>query len=79
MGSDTDVIRADQAAKLTGLTVHRLRHWDRTGFFVPSFAAKNRRSPFSRVYSFKDLLSLRLGSERAGKLSAKAARLVAAR
>jgi DNA-binding transcriptional MerR regulator len=63
MGSDTDVIRAfteDQAARLTGLTVHRLRHWDRTGFFVPSFAAKNRRSPFSRVYSFKDLLSLQI-------------------
>lgn len=50
----------EQASRLAGLTVHRLRHWDRTGFFVPSFAAENRRSPFSRVYSFRDLLSLQV-------------------
>ena len=50
----------EQAARLTGLTVHRLRHWDRTKFFVPSFAAENRRTAFSRVYSFKDLPSLQI-------------------
>ena len=50
----------EQAARLTGLTVHRLRHWDRTRFFVPCFAADNRRTPFSRVYSFRDLLSLQI-------------------
>lgn len=50
----------DQAARLTGLTVHRLRHWDRTGFFIPSLAAQDRRVPFSRVYSFRDLVSLQI-------------------
>ncbi|MDF1747584.1 MAG: DUF433 domain-containing protein [Alphaproteobacteria bacterium] len=50
----------DQASKLTGLTVHQLRHWDRTGFFTPSFAAENRRTAFSRIYSFRDLLSLQV-------------------
>lgn len=50
----------DQAAKLTGLTVHRLRHWARTGFFVPSFADEDVASPYSRVYSFSDLLALQV-------------------
>lgn len=58
-----DIISAfteEQAARLTGVTTHRLRHWDRTQFFVPSLAADNRRTPFSRVYSFRDLLSLQV-------------------
>ena len=50
----------EQAARLTGVTVHRLRHWDRTKFFMPSLAADNRRVPFSRIYSFRDLLSLQV-------------------
>src|ERR1700733_264617 len=50
----------EQAARLAGVTVHRLRHWDRTKFFVPSLAADNRRVPFSRIYSFRDLLSLQV-------------------
>ncbi len=50
----------DQAERLTGVTVHRLRHWDRTGFFAPSLAADNRRAPYSRIYSFRDLLSLKV-------------------
>jgi uncharacterized protein (DUF433 family) len=50
----------DQAERLTGVTVHRLRHWDTTGFFRPSLGADNRRQPFSRIYSFRDLLSLQV-------------------
>lgn len=50
----------EQAKRLTGVTVHRLRHWDRTGFFVPSLASAERRLPYSRVYSFRDLLSLQV-------------------
>lgn len=63
MPTPNNVIQAyseEQAASLTGLTVHRLRHWDRTKFFIPSLASDDRRSPFSRVYSFKDLLSLQI-------------------
>ena len=51
---------------LTGLTEHQLRYWDRTGFFVPSFASENRREPLSRVYSFKDVVSLRVLSKLKG-------------
>lgn len=50
----------EQASLLTGLTVHQLRHWDRTGFFTPQFADENRRNAYSRVYSFKDLVSLQI-------------------
>jgi uncharacterized protein (DUF433 family) len=50
----------EQTSRLTGLTVHRLRHWDKTKFFVPSLAADDRRNPYSRVYSFHDLLALQV-------------------
>ncbi len=49
----------EQVARLTGLTVDQLRYWDRTKFFVPSYADQNRRLPFSRIYSFKDIAALR--------------------
>jgi len=57
-----DVIAAfseEQVRRLTGLTKGRLRYWDRTGFFSPSHVAENRRIPFSRFYSFKDVVALR--------------------
>lgn len=60
--TDTNVISAlsaEQVSKLTGLSKARLFAWDRQGFFKPSFAATNRRLPFSRVYSFEDVLALR--------------------
>lgn len=50
---------ADQVERLTGLSGSRLREWDRTGFFAPAFAFENRRSPYSRIYSFKDVVGLR--------------------
>jgi len=50
----------DHVERLTGLSVHQLRHWDRTGFFTPAFADENRKVAFSRVYSFKDIASLRV-------------------
>lgn len=61
--SATTVIAAfseEQVERLTGITVGQLRYWDRTGFFVPCFAAENRRSPYSRIYSFKDVAALRV-------------------
>ena len=50
---------ADHVVKLTGLTHAQLRSWDRTGFFHPDYAYENRRSPYSRVYSFRDVVGLR--------------------
>lgn len=50
---------AEQVRKLTGLSDHQLRYWDKTGFFSPSYGEANRRRPFSRVYSFRDVVGLR--------------------
>lgn len=50
----------EDAVRLTGISLRQLRYWDRTGFFRPAFAAENRRVAFSRIYSFKDLVSLRV-------------------
>lgn len=50
----------EQVARLTGLTVAQLRYWDQTKFFVPSYADENRRVPYSRIYSFKDIAALRV-------------------
>lgn len=50
---------ADQVTHLTGLSSAQLRYWDATGFFEPQYASTNRRSPYSRMYSFKDVVGLR--------------------
>jgi len=58
----TEVVRAFSAnhvVRLTGLSHSQLRYWDETRFFRPRYASENRRSPFSRVYSFQDVVGLR--------------------
>lgn len=50
----------DQVERLTGVTVPQLRHWDRISFFVPSLAYEDRSQPLSRLYSFRDLVSLKI-------------------
>ena len=50
----------EQVEKLTGISRTQLKYWDRTAFYRPSFAANNRRSAYSRVYSFKDVIALRV-------------------
>lgn len=49
----------ESVERLTGLTAAQLRYWDRTGFFAPAYADENRRAPYSRIYSFKDVVGLR--------------------
>lgn len=50
----------EQTARLTGISQTQLRYWDRTGFFIPSLAYEDRRSAYSRVYSFRDIACLRV-------------------
>jgi len=62
MLKDKTVIRAfseEHAAALTGLSRGQLRAWDRAGFFQPNYAFEDRRSAYSRVYSFRDIVGLR--------------------
>lgn len=49
----------DIAARLTGLSGWQLRRLDVDGTFQPSLAQENRRRPYSRIYTFADLVSLR--------------------
>lgn len=50
---------AEHVSKLTGLSKWQLADWDRAGFFQPEHASPNRREPFSRVYSFQDVVGLK--------------------
>ncbi|WP_312472570.1 DUF433 domain-containing protein [Brucella sp.] len=63
MSTETKIVMAfteEQAEKLTGVSAAQLRSWDRTGFFVPALANKNRSLPLSRLYSFRDLVCLKV-------------------
>jgi uncharacterized protein (DUF433 family) len=60
--TENSVIRAfgaEHAARLAGLSQRQLSYWDQTGFFSPQYAFENRRSPYSRIYSFRDVVGLR--------------------
>lgn len=50
----------EHAQRLSGVSRHQLRRWDRIGFLRPSYGWENRRSPYSRIYSFRDIVSLRV-------------------
>lgn len=49
----------EHVERLTGLTKWQLRRWDRLGFFAPTYAYEDRHVPYSRIYSFKDVVGLR--------------------
>jgi len=59
MGPEPLAFSADQVCRLTGLSPRQLAFWDRTGFFSPAYVDEDRRRPFSRIYSFRDLVGLR--------------------
>lgn len=50
----------EQVARLTGISVGQLRYWDRTEFFQPEFAYIERKDAYSRIYSYLDVVSLRI-------------------
>jgi len=51
----------EQVSRLTGLSRGQLRSWNRRGFIRPEFkVGDNPRRPFTYIYSFRDLLKLRV-------------------
>lgn len=57
-----DVIGAfseEQATTLSGVSRAQLRRWDTTTFFIPSLADEQRKA-FGRIYSFRDIVALRV-------------------
>ncbi|NOY55016.1 MAG: MerR family transcriptional regulator [Actinobacteria bacterium] len=55
-----DGFTAQQASKLTGCTAHQLRYWDRVSLLEPSLQSTGGRPGVRRLYSFRDLVALRV-------------------
>lgn len=51
---------AQQASALTGCTAHQLRYWDTKNLVVPSIQGSGGRPGRRRLYSFRDLVALRV-------------------
>lgn len=51
---------AHQACKFTGCTPRQLRYWDQIGLVTPSVQATGGRPGVPRLYSFRDLIALRV-------------------
>lgn len=50
----------EHAARAAGISERRVRYWDHTNVLKPSLASHSiRHSPFSRIYSFQDIVGLR--------------------
>jgi uncharacterized protein (DUF433 family) len=50
----------EAASRLTGISMRQLRYWDSEGFFSPSLAYADRSQPYSRLYSFRDVVALKV-------------------
>ena len=51
---------AEQACRLTNCTPHQLRYWDRVGLVKPSVQGTGGRPGVRRLYTFRDLVALRV-------------------
>ncbi len=51
---------ADQASRFTNCTPHQLRYWDRIGLVKPTVQSTGGRPGVRRLYSFRDLISLKV-------------------
>ena len=51
---------AQQATRLTGCTPHQLRYWDKVDLVTPSLQETGGRPGRRRLYSFRDLVALRV-------------------
>jgi uncharacterized protein (DUF433 family) len=50
----------DQASRLTGVSLRQLRSWASEDFFVPGLAMRGEGEPSIRLYSFRDLVCLKI-------------------
>lgn len=55
-----EAFSAQQACRLTGCTPHQLRYWDRVDLVRPSIQSTGGRPGKRRLYSFRDLVALRV-------------------
>jgi hypothetical protein len=59
IGSVIAAFSEDQVERITSLKKGRLRYWARIGFFEPSYIEDDKHVPYSRFYSFRDIVALR--------------------
>jgi DNA-binding transcriptional MerR regulator len=55
-----EAFTAQQASRLTSCTAHQLRYWDKDALVQPSLQSSGGRPGRRRLYSFRDLVALRL-------------------
>ncbi|MGH2724191.1 MAG: MerR family transcriptional regulator [Actinomycetota bacterium] len=60
MEARTEGFTSHQASRLTGCTPRQLRYWDQIGLVRPSIQQTGGRPGVPRLYSFRDLVSLRV-------------------
>src|SRR3989304_2272462 len=53
-------VTAHQATKFTGCPPRQLRYWDHIGLVKPSVQGTGGRPGVARLYSFRDLVALRV-------------------
>lgn len=52
-----------QAERLTGVSQRQLRYWAKRAFYVPSLGISDPGLPAMRLYSFRDLVCLKVLNE----------------
>ena len=55
-----DAFTSKQACYLTGCTSHQLRYWDKVKLVSPSIQSSNGKPGVPKLYSFRDIVSLRV-------------------
>lgn len=50
----------EQASAISGLSIYQLRDWSKAGLIRPHFGTEQKRVPYGRIYSFRDLVSLQV-------------------
>lgn len=58
--SDIQAFTAEQVCRLTRLSPRQLAYWDKTEFFQPEYLSEYRTRAFGRIYSFRDVVGLRV-------------------
>ena len=62
LNAEISAYTADRARRLTGLSVRQIQYWDEQGFIRPSLTRRHGRGR-RRLYSFRDLLSLKVAAD----------------
>ena len=58
--SEIVAFTSEHVCRLTGLSTRQVRYWDDTGFFSPALVDGFRKRAFGRIYTFRDVVGLRV-------------------